>query len=107
MCRKNWKYILYKALAVIEPIITVQQCIHKPIPIILFNKLGLDRYTGLPIYFADTDTDILVSTNWIWVLAYRFRLSARWILAISIAAKYQLKSLDITQNIGIYRHVCA
>jgi hypothetical protein len=46
------------------------------------------------------DTDISVLANTISVLAYRYRLSAKGILAISVLAKYQLKNLDIAQNIG-------
>jgi hypothetical protein len=67
------------------------------------KRVGIDRYIGLQIYLADTDTDISVSANWISVLAYRYRLLARLISAISVLAKYRLQSLDIGPNIGLYR----
>ena len=43
----------------------------------LSERPSIDRYIGLPIYLADTDTDISVSANWISISAYRYRLLAR------------------------------
>ena len=44
-------------------------------------KVVLDRYNGKPIYLVYINNNILVSANYIFVLAF-------WISATSVSAKY-------------------
>ena len=48
--------------------------------------LGIDfLYIGLSIYLSDTDTNISVLVNWVWVSAYRIRIN------IGIDGRYQCR----------------
>ena len=67
---------------------------HTQISFVLVMPLITIR-AGL-IYLDETDTNILVSANWILVLA--ILVSATWISVKSVSAKYQLKTGISAQN---------